>query len=152
MDGRFKAKHGQSRSALYKLWLNIKDRCGNPRCPQFHNYGGRGIRMCEAWKNFLAFQEAVGPRPSPQHKIDRINNDGNYEPGNVRWATQKEQCRNLRKNRMLTFRGVKKPLAAWAEEIGLVPSTLHYRLSKRGGMTVEQALTTPRREGRRPMG
>jgi hypothetical protein len=149
MTGR--TKHGLSTHPLYKLWLNVKDRCGNPNNPYFHNYGGRGIRLHPAWvASFPAFLEAVGPRPSGAHTLERKENDGNYEPGNVCWATKKEQARNQRKNRLLTLGGRTMPLAAWAEEMGLAPSTLHYRLSPRGGLTMEQALTLPRRQGKRP--
>jgi hypothetical protein len=126
------------------------DRCRNPNNPYFHNYGGRGIRLCPEWESsFLAFLKAVGPRPSPRHQLDRKDNNGNYEPGNVRWATKKEQAHNQRKNHLLTFGGETKALAAWAEQIGLAPSTLHYRLNQ-GGMTVAAAISTPRRSGRRP--
>lgn len=144
-------QHGHSRTPLYKLWANVKDRCANPNNPYFHNYGGRGIAMHLEWRsNFLSFKEAVGTRPSPQHTLERIDNNENYAPGNVTWATKKEQARNQRKNHLLTFRGVTKPIAAWAEEVGLTPSALHYRVTQ-GRMTDEQALMTPRRRGRQPM-
>jgi hypothetical protein len=134
----------------YRLWQNMLDRCRNPNNPGFHNYGGRGISVHPAWaQSFPVFLAAIGPRPSPQHSLDRKDNNKGYVPGNVRWATRKEQAHNMRKNRLLTFGGRTQTLTAWAEEIGLVPSTLQYRL-KQGGMTVERALSTPRRGGRRP--
>lgn len=146
-----KPKHGMSRDPLYKLWLNVKDRCRNPRNPYFHNYGGRGISLHPAWaESFPAFRMGVGERPSPAHSLDRIDNDGHYRPGNVRWVTKKQQARNQRKNHLLTHNGVTKPIAEWAEEIGLRPSTLHYRVT-RGGMSDSEAVTTPRRHGRRPL-
>jgi hypothetical protein len=88
----------------YRIWHNIKQRCLNPRNPGWPNYGGRGIRICERWLCFDNFLQDVGPRPAQQPgrallSLDRINNDGHYEPGNVRWATQKEQCNNRRKKR-----------------------------------------------------
>jgi hypothetical protein len=92
-------KHGDARrgalSAVNNIWRSAKDRCHNPRHLKYHLYGGRGIFMCEEWRNdFAAFRDHLGPRPSPKHSVDRIDNDRGYEPGNVRWATQKEQMQN----------------------------------------------------------
>lgn len=143
--------HGESKTALYKLWINVKDRCSNPKNPYFHNYGGRGIKLHpDLAASFPAFKQAVGPRPSPLHTLERKDNNKGYEPGNLAWATKKEQARNQRKNHLLTLGDRTQPIAAWAEEMGLVPSTLHYRVTK-GGMTAQEALTTGRRGGRRPL-
>lgn len=142
--------HGESNSPLYKLWLNVKDRCNNPKNPYFHNYGGRGIKMHPSLEaSFLLFKAEVGPRPSQLHTLERKENSLGYQPGNLTWATKKEQANNQRKNRRLTHDGRTQTLTQWAEEIGVVPSTLQYRL-KQGGMSVEEALTTPRRAGRPP--
>lgn len=92
-------KHNQHKTPLYKSWKGIVQRCTNPANPNFKWYGGRGISICEEWRDFETFRadiEALGERPTPQHSIDRIENDGNYEPGNVRWATKTEQSRNRR--------------------------------------------------------
>jgi len=133
---------------IYRIWQNIKDRCSNPNNPYFHNYGGRGIKLHPEWRiNFLAFAQALGPRPTPKHTVDRIDNDKGYVPGNLKWATRKEQAHNMRKNIVLTFGGRTQILAAWAEEIGLVPSALWYRLFT-AGMSVDDALMTPSRGGR----
>lgn len=81
----------------YSIWSGIIQRCTNPRQPSYPRYGGRGINICDRWRrSFAAFLEDVGPRPSPQHSIDRVDNDGNYEPSNCRWATAAEQRLNQR--------------------------------------------------------
>lgn len=133
-------QHGLSKHPLYKLWLNVKDRCNNPKNPYFHNYGGRGIRMCQEWQDsFPAFMAGIGPRPSLLHTLDRKENDGHYEPGNVTWATKREQANNQRKNRRVTLDGRTQTIAEWARELGLAPSTVHNRLAR--GRPVELALT-----------
>lgn len=83
------------RRKLYHIWRQMRQRCSNPSRPYYRHYGGRGIRVCDLWeKSFAAFERDMGPRPSPKHSIDRIDNDKGYEPGNCRWATPKEQTRN----------------------------------------------------------
>jgi len=92
-----KGKHKLSKTVEYRLWQSIKTRCYNENTREYVNYGGRGIRMSAAWrKSFVQFLEDVGKRPSPVHTLDRIDNDGDYEAGNVRWATRKEQMANRR--------------------------------------------------------
>jgi hypothetical protein len=100
-ETRWKDSHGRSKDPLYRLWGRIRKRCENPQTHNYRWYGGRGIKVCEEWQQdagaFIAYIEQVlGPRPSPQHSIDRIDNDGDYEPGNLRWATQTEQVHNSR--------------------------------------------------------
>lgn len=87
--------HGMTESPEYRSWCHMKQRCLNPNSIRYERWGGRGIKICPQWLNsFETFYADVGERPSPIHSIDRINNDGNYEPGNVRWATHKEQRNN----------------------------------------------------------
>jgi hypothetical protein len=94
--GAWNKTHGLSRSPEYGAWNRMHNRCYNPRSPRYPDWGGRGITVCNSWKNFEAFYRDIGPRPSSAHSLDRINTNGNYEPGNVRWATQKEQQNNKR--------------------------------------------------------
>jgi len=90
--------HGLTECAEYWIWVDIKQRCLNPKSRSFVWYGARGITVCDEWRDsFQAFYDYVGPRPSRELSIDRKNNDGNYEPGNVRWATASEQARNQRR-------------------------------------------------------
>jgi hypothetical protein len=102
-------KHGQSyigdwrqrkRTPLYRAWVNMRSRCRDPRNPNYPYYGGRGITITPAWDEFVAFSAAVGPHPGAGWTLDRINNDGNYEPGNVRWATRSQQVRNRNCSRL----------------------------------------------------
>jgi len=115
----------------------------NPRSSSFRNWGGRGIRVCDAWRDsFEAFLRDVGPRPSKAHSIDRYpNNDGHYEPGNVRWATPREQQSNKRSAHPLTFQGETLSVMDWARRLGMPQPTLANRI--RRGWSTERALTTP---------
>ena len=138
--------HGRCQSAEYRIYNNMKTRCLNPSSPKFHQYKDRGI--CQRWLNsFEAFYRDMGPRPSPKHSIDRIDNDGPYAPDNCRWATQPEQGRNRSTNVNLTFQGRSQCVTAWAEELGMKPTTLYMRIIKRG-WSVERALTTPVRKAK----
>lgn len=108
-------------------------RCTKPRYKAFSYYGGRGITICAEWLNdFPAFLSVVGRAPTKDHSLGRIDNNGNYEPGNVRWETRVEQCNNRRVTSMITVRGVTKPLRMWARETGIPPRTLYGRLRREG--------------------
>lgn len=138
-------KHGLKGTPEYEIWKGIKRRCLNPNTNGYKKYGARGITICDLWRDsFMAFLEHVGQRPSPQHSIDRIDNDRGYEPGNVRWATMVEQNRNLRDNVFLTLDGKTMTMAAWADEVGIPASTIRIRLRSLG-WDVERALRTPLR-------
>lgn len=135
-------RHGLVRTRAYKSWAKMKERCLNPKCREYAYYGGRGISVCSGWLNFRNFYADMGECP-PGRSIDRIDNDGNYEPENCRWADVKTQCRNRRSNVVLTFLGKTQTLIEWSEETGLSQSTLEHRVKR--GWSVERALTQPHR-------
>jgi hypothetical protein len=136
--------HGMTGTPEHQAWSSIKRRCYDPTVENYPDYGGRGIKMCDEWlASFTVFYAHVGPRPSPKHSIDRYpDNDGNYEPGNVRWATAKQQARHRRSNVLLSYAGKTQCIAAWAEEKGLSVDVLWHRLNELN-WSLEQALTRP---------
>lgn len=143
-------KHGMSSGgriqAEFRIWIGLIRRCTDPNDVSYPLYGGRGIKVCRRWLESAAnFVADMGLRPSRHHSIDRIDNNGDYEPGNCRWATRVQQARNTRRSRMLTFRGVTKPLPVWAEEVGISQKTLASRLNLMK-WSVEEALTRPIRK------
>ena len=127
---------------LYGIWAGIFTRCENENYPQFDLYGGRGIKVCDRWRNFSNFAVDMGDRPSPNHSVEREDNDGDYEPGNCRWATSSEQARNRSSNRLLGYQGRVQCLQDWCDELGLDYMLMHGRLSN--GWTVDRAFETPR--------
>lgn len=120
-------------------------RCKNPQNPNYIRYGARGIRVCDRWRDdFVNFLADMGRSPGPGYSLERIDNDGDYTPENCRWATVKEQSRNRRNSKRITYQGVTLTQAEWAERIGIDQGTLHSRL--KCGWTVERALTQPLRK------
>jgi hypothetical protein len=117
------------------LWMGMNARC-SPSNPNAKNYAQRGIAVCKRWRDsFEAFKSDMGPRPSPQHSIDRIDNAKGYLPGNCRWATQKEQMRNMRRNRLVVFRGKEMTLVEAVELSGINYATAKWRINN--GWTVD---------------
>ncbi len=125
----------------YKIWLHMRYRCNSPSCHAYPTYGGRGIFVVSRWDDFRTFLEDMGRRPSMEHSLDRIDNDGPYSPENCRWATHKEQQANKRGLRYIEHNGERLVLAEWARRIGIGPTALSARLKR---MPVAQALTQGR--------
>lgn len=113
----------------YSVWRGMWDRCLNSNIPNYRYYGGRGISVCPAWRSFVQFVFDVGERPSTAHSIERIDNNGNYEPSNVRWATDKEQANNRRNSRYVTLNGERVTVSQFAERCGLSRYTVATRMN-----------------------
>lgn len=137
-----KRKHGWSaKGAEYTTWQTMKDRCYNPRSKGWKRYGGRGIKVCERWRNdFAAFLLDVGQRPKPGFTLDRIDNDGDYAPGNCRWTTARVQGNNRSTNRLVGHNGRTMTITEWARHTGIEETILRWRLSR---WPVDRALETP---------
>lgn len=137
------ATHGGTGTPEHETWRGIKERCSDPKSAAFNDYGGRGIKLCERWNDFRLFLADMGTRPSPEHSIDRIDVNGNYEPGNCRWATRTEQSRNRRNNIVVELNGQRMPLSQAVETLGgdkQAYKTVHKRMKYRG-MTFDDAMT-----------
>jgi hypothetical protein len=152
---KFEKTHGDAgrgkRSPEYTCWMLMKQRCFNPKSAGFKRYGGRGIRVCDRWsgeggyENFLL---DVGKKPTPTHSLDRFpNNDGNYEPGNVRWATPVEQSNNTRRSRWLVAFGERLTVAQWSKRTGIARQAIEKRCDR--GWVPERALSAPLRVTKR---
>jgi hypothetical protein len=132
---------------LFHVWNGMMARCNNKKHQQYADYGGRGIKVCERWRDPWKFFEDMGERPDGA-TLERVNNGKGYDPENCRWATRKEQMRNKRTNRLIRFRGQTKPLSQWAEEVEISEATIRDRIDKLK-WTVAKALTTPPRKVRK---
>lgn len=143
-------KHGHcvaaagSGTPTYRAWQGMRNRCSNPDYEHYDRYGGRGIAVCQKWADsFEEFLADVGERPGGGYSLDRYpNNDGDYEPGNVRWATKAQQVRNRAVSQYVEHDGVKRHLKEWAEVLGIEYRTLWLRVKRWG---VERAFKTPLR-------
>lgn len=133
--------HGQKLTIEYNSWCAAKQRCYYPKSAKFKDYGARGITMCDEWRNdFTAFLRDMGPRPEGT-TLERTDNDGSYCPANCKWATAKEQTRNMRRNRWITFKGETLCITDWEKRLGFYKDSIRQRLQN--GWTTEKALTTP---------
>lgn len=140
MKGNF--KHGGRNTRLYRCWKGMRNRCYNPNNPKYYRYGGRGIVVCDEWEDFAVFRDwALANGYNDELSIDRIDNDGNYEPSNCKWSTPKEQAnnRNYRvTTTMVTKDGVTHSLMEWSNILGIKYKTLIER--KRNGWCNEDIL------------
>jgi hypothetical protein len=144
--GCLRAPHGQWNTKIWRCWSGIIQRCENINCHHYQNYGGRGITLHEPWHKFTSFldyiKQNIGEPPTPEHSIDRIDNNKGYEPGNIKWSTKKEQSSNTRGNHLIEFRGHTKTLTQWSEFLVIPVPTLWHRLTDLG-WPIERALTEP---------
>jgi hypothetical protein len=134
-------RHGMSYSSEYKSWNNMISRCYYPNYRSYHRYGGRGIKVCERWRYFTNFYEDMGNKPTRSHSIDRINNNGNYEPSNCRWSSKKEQSNNRENSHYLVYNGKKLTVSQWAVELNIDRNTLWARM--RYGWPIHRILSEP---------
>lgn len=126
---------------LYYAWRDMKRRCYIPDFKQYQDYGGRGIKVCARWQDFDNFKKDMGEQPDKGYQLDRINNDGDYEPSNCRWATTAEQASNRRSNRLVTVFGRTQNIKQWADEFGIKARTVRARLDY--GWSPEAVFTKP---------
>ena len=141
--GKRFSTHGGTKIPGYTSWNKMLYRCYKPTSKDFADYGGRGITVCEEWRtSFMQFLADMGPRPTPQHTVDRKDNEGPYSKENCYWATRLEQMNNTRKNHFLSFDGKSQTIAQWARELGISSGVIDARL-RRSHWSVERTLTTP---------
>jgi len=139
--------HGMSGTPEYKAWIHMKHRCFNPNIKNYSHYGGRGIAVCDRWKNsFEDFLADMGSRPTAKHSIDRIDNDADYSPKNCRWATEAEQQNNKRTNHLITIDDVTLTIAQWTEKKGYNETVIYCRLNM--GWSDYDAVMTPVETGK----
>jgi hypothetical protein len=139
---QYAKKHGLWKTPEWQAWSQMRRRCYSPKHISYKNYGARGITVCERWRDsdsFPAFFADMGPRPSPQHSLERLDNSQPYSPQNCRWVTMKEQARNRRNTHLITFNGETLCLKDWAKKLGIAYNSLLYRLKQ--GMPLERALS-----------
>lgn len=134
--------HGMSHSPEFWVWVAMNERCSNKKNRQYRRYGGRGISVCHRWKkSFSHFIADMGRRPSAKHELDRFpDNDGNYEPGNCRWATRKQQTRNTSRNRFVTVSGKRMCVRDAADHLGLNAGTIYVRIHR--GRSPQEAISS----------
>ena len=140
-------KHGDKNSypSSYKVWCNMRQRCNDPNSPVYHHYGGRGITVCDRWNDYANFLSDMGERPK-EMSLERIDNNKGYSPENCRWASMKEQSKNRRTNRMITYNGQTKSVIEWADHLGIPRQSLYNRVFR--GWSIDRIFNQPYRNRR----
>ncbi len=143
--GLSRLRHGHKRfgqmTRVYSIWGGMIKRCSNSGHRWYKNYGGRGIAVCARWRKFENFLKDMGEPPTDEHQIDRVDNDGHYEPKNCRWVTRSQNGRNKRNNRLITMEKRTQCITAWSQEVGISVQTIVRRI--KSGWSIEAALSTP---------
>lgn len=141
--------HGLEHTRLYRIWKGMLVRCYNPKSNRYHRYGGRGITVCEDWKNSVTafYKWAIKNGYRDDLTIERKDNDGPYSPDNCIWVTMKVQLNHTSRSRNVTLNGVTKTLSQWAEETGIKTNVIYGRLNR--GWPIERAVTEPLRKGKK---
>jgi len=116
--------HGRHGEKIYKIWKNMRARCNCVKSSGYNKYGARGVKVAERWSNFLLFVEDMGEMPTPQHSIERIDPNGNYEPSNCKWIPLDEQKWNKSSSRIVEYKGIRNNLNLWAQEFGVTRESL----------------------------
>lgn len=127
---RTRLTHGKTYSREYRIWWDMLNRCTKPKTRRYKDYGGRGITVCEKWRKFTGFYEDMGDRPTKDHSIERIDNEGNYCKENCVWGTRKEQYRNRRTNRYIVVDGERMIVTDVLIKYGLHVHYISYRAKK----------------------
>lgn len=137
------SSHKKSKTRLYHIWKNMRQRCENPNKPDYLYYGGKGVIVSESWSEYSSFEKwALANGYANNLTIDRINVNGNYCPENCRWVTMTEQARNMSRNRIITYKGESHCLSEWGEMLGISAKVLGHRINTYG-WSIERAFTTP---------
>lgn len=132
-------KHGMSGTPMHGAWKQMIQRCENQKDPAYHNYGGRGITVCDEWHDFSQFLADMGMRPKG-FQLDRTDNEKGYSKGNCRWVTAKVNLNNRRGNNLISFNGETLTIHQWSEKLGIPPTTITYRLKQ--GWPIEKVLSS----------
>lgn len=141
IGNKYRETHGLTSSPEFYIWRTMKSRCSNPKRPEYHRYGGRGIRVCDEWiDSFETFYKDMGPRPNQTHQIDRIDNDGNYCKSNCRWADSATNSNNRSTNKFITHNNQTLTESQWCEKLGMSRGSISKRI--KSGWSIQAAIET----------
>lgn len=143
VTSKLKRIHGEKDTPEYQAWKGIRNRCNNPKNKKYYCYGARGIKVCERWDSFPVFLADMGRRPSSNHSIGRLDNDGPYSPENCEWQLPIQQMNNMQKTIFIKHNGETRTASEWARVLNISPQTLYHRIER--GWTGERLFSPPRR-------